>query len=494
MKPKVVILVLILIVALVVRLDNIGPRTEFLGDQGVIATELYNSFKSGYLPSTGLMHSNGIRTGPILFYLMAPSYFLAGNNPVGISVFMALVGVATVFLLFIIGESLYGRVPALIAAGAYALSPLIAAQSRAIWPPAFLPFFSVVGLFGLVWMRQKQNPAWLVVVSAAGAVMSQMYIPALPTVVFLGVTGLLLLLSMGKRHSGKTLLFWFMVSAACFFVIWVPFLIYESAHEFEDIRMFLLTTFFSNAPSGSLGSTFGDRVGLIRSVFEKLLPIGQPQLVGIIGGLFTVVAFVFGGFWGRLLVFWYAVSTIPILLFAGPTFEHYVAMLLPLPFFLLGFLLKQLSIFPKYMTVLVVCILLLLQISTGSKVQTYNDLTRTESLVDEMVAQSKGQDFSFTPLSSRSFSDYHYRYFFLRKGIAPQVVYEDYYPVLFLICEESACPPWKDLQKRGIISVLCYEKHCNPSYPDKRLTGWKFEREVVIEGAHLLTLRLNTVQ
>ncbi len=486
-------LAFVLVVAAIVRLDTIGPRTEFLGDQGVIATELYQAFHQGHLPETGLVHSNGIRSGPILYYLLAPSFFLSRANPIGMAIFMALLGVATVYLLFLLGEKLYGTAPAFLVAGLYAVSPLIATQSRAIWPPALLPFFSIVALCGLVLMDQKRNPAWLIIVSTACAVMSQMYIPALPSVLFFGISSLFVLVRLRKSNSAKTLLFWLVLAAVCFFIIWFPYLKYESAHAFEDIRAFILTTVFPAEPSSALASSIADRVSLVRSVFEKLLPL-QSQLAALFGGILVVIALAVGTFWGRVLVFWYAVSSLPILVFKGPTFEHYAATLLPLPFLLLGFLLRRLFAYSRYLALSMGLFLLFLQLSTGSKVPIYNDLARTKSVVDEMVAQAKGRDFSFTLLSSRSFSDYHYRYFFLRKGITPRIIYEDKYPILFLVCEHSTCPSWDDLRKRGIIAVLCYEEFCNPSYPDKRLTGWMLAREVDIEGAHLLTLRMNAVQ
>lgn len=478
--------IFLLFIAGLVRLDAIGPKTEFLGDQGVIATELYQSFQQGHLPVAGPVHSNGIRSGPVMYYLFAPSFFLSGFNPIAIAVFMAFLGVITVSLLFLLGEKLYGTVPAFLVAGLYAVSPLIAAQSRAIWPPALLPFFSVVALLGIVLMDKKRNPAWLLLVSASCAVMSQMYIPSLPTVGFFGLSGLFVLFRLRKNHSVKILLFWLLMSAGCFLAIWFPYLHYEAAHEFEDIRTFILTTLFSSAPSSALASTMSDRVSLVRSVFEKVLPGA--------GGIFMVVALIAGAFRAKLLVAWFLIAGLPIILFRGPTFEHYASMLIPLPFLLLGILLQRIIAYSKYLILPIVLLLLFLQLSAGPKVPVYNDLARTQGVVDEMIAQAKGREFSFTLLSSRSFSDYHYRYFFMQKNIVPSIIYEDDYPILFLLCEQQPCPSWEGLQKRGIIAVLCYEQRCAPWYPDKRLTGWVFEREVDIEGAHLLTLRMNAVQ
>lgn len=482
-KPRVFFFLVLLLVAAAVRLIDIGPRTEFLGDQGVITAELYTSLQNYRLPETGLVHSNGIRSGPIMYYLFVPAFILSGREPVGIAFFMAFLGVATVYLIFAIGKNLFGLRAAMVVSGLYAVSPFVASQSRAVWPPALVPFFVALLLFACVKMRASKNPAWLMLGSVSVAVVSQMYIPALPSFLFLGAAALLIFFGLRSYLPAKTFVFWFAMSVLCFVFIWLPYLGYESSHQFEDLRTLILTTFFPSAPSSALASSLADRLRVILSVFDKLFPISV-----FAGGILLAIAIVTGGFWGKLLALWYIVASLPVLVFRGPTFEHYAVAFIPLPFLFLGFALRFFSKYSKKLLYGAGLVLLLTQLSFMPKTPTPNDLYRTNVLTDEMAARSEGDDFSFTVLSSRSFSDYHYRYYFLRKGISPRSIYDDDYPVLYLICEQTACPAWKDIQNRRVVHVLCFEKHCEPTYPDKRIDGWELIEIVSVADSQFLKL------
>jgi hypothetical protein len=178
---------------------------------------------------------------------------------------------------------------------------------------------------------------------------------------------------------------------------------------------------------------------------------------------------------------------LPILVFRGPLFEHYAVAFVPLTFLFLGFALQRLMTFSKMVFYWGALILFITQLMTP-ETHAPNDLYRTRALVDEMIVRAGDNDFSFAILSTRSFSDFHYRYFFLRKGISPRIIYDDDYPVLYLICEQTTCPSWKDLKNRGIVRVLCFEKYCEPTYPDKRLDDWELVEDVHVANSELLKL------
>lgn len=493
MKRRKYVIIVLLIVAAFIRLSDLGPRTEFLGDQGVIASELLDTVKTGALPLTGLLHSNGIHSGPIMYYFLLPSFILAQYNPIGMAVFMALLGVATVYLVFLIGEKMYGRSASFVVALLYAVSPILSAQSRAIWTPAFLPFFTALMMYGLVKIRDDRKPAYLIPVAVSLAVLSQMYIPSLPTVLLLSCIGVGLYIQRYRDVPKRNFFGWLVISVLFFAVLCIPYIRYQWIHQFIDVRNIILTVIAPTPVAPELASSFFDKFGLIRLIFRNVLPVGTKSAIAVFGVIILLYGIMKGGFWGKVLACWLLVASLPILTYQGSLFEHYAASLVLIPFFLFGFTIRGLFKVNRFIALVIVFGSVFLQLSTAKNIPTYNDMSRTEHVVDEMIRQSNGRNFSFTLLSSRSFSDYHYRYFFKLKNIVPQVIYEDDYPLLFLICENGSCPTWDVFVKKENFPVLCYEKFCQPGYPLKRVAGWEYESKKDIDGAEILTLRLGRI-
>lgn len=490
MKKRVLLIVVLFLVSLIIRLDNIQARTVFLGDQGVIVSELRDALSQGRLPDTGQTHSNGIRLGPVMYHLFALPYMVSGNNPIGIAMFIALLNTAAVMLLFFIGEKMFGEKPAFVVAFLYAVSPVLWHQMPNIWPPALVPFFVLLLISGMVLMHERKNPAYILVSGVAFGVLSQLYAPTFPAVYFLAALSVYVLFSLRKRYPVRVLLFWCTAFIFCVTILWLPYLRFEISRNFEDLRMSLAIMLFPPTPSPALMSTMQDKFGLVRSLFDTLLPVGDIRVRWIVAGIALLHSLFFGGYWGKMIVLWLVAASIPMFLYKGPIFEHYVAAFFIVPFFCLGFILATLHrIWPRLAAILPVFLLLFL-FADGQETPAGNDLTRTERVVNEMIRQSEGSDFSFTLLSSPSFSDYHYRYFFQLKGVNPSIIYDDEYPTLYLVCEGVRCPSWRELEKQKIIYVNCYEKLCKATYPDKRLTGWKYKSEKDILGTHIVTLSL----
>ena len=101
----------IVCLAAVLRLHNIGSRTEFLGDQGRTGLVIYEWFSSGRIPLAGPTVLTGEHLGPFFYYLMAIPFTLFGFDPIVPAVFIALLGVASVYLVIRISARLFGIIP-----------------------------------------------------------------------------------------------------------------------------------------------------------------------------------------------------------------------------------------------------------------------------------------------------------------------------------------------------------------------------------------------
>lgn len=135
------LLLLILVLAAFMRLYLISDYMTFLGDEGrdvIVARDILH----GHLTLLGPRASAGdFFTGPIYYYMMAPFLFLFNYDPVGPAVMVALVSVATVWLIYLAGKEFFDRKTGLIAAALYAVSPLVITYSHSSWNPNVVPFF-----------------------------------------------------------------------------------------------------------------------------------------------------------------------------------------------------------------------------------------------------------------------------------------------------------------------------------------------------------------
>lgn len=139
----------ILIIAAFLRFYRISDYMTFLGDEGRDVLTVYNILH-GHLTLLGPTASvGGFFLGPIYYYFMAPFLFLFNYNPVGPAMMIALLGVATVYLVFYLGSTCFNKITGLIASFIYSISPLAIIYSRSSWNPNPMPFFTIICLLFL---------------------------------------------------------------------------------------------------------------------------------------------------------------------------------------------------------------------------------------------------------------------------------------------------------------------------------------------------------
>ena len=204
-----VLLLVIILTAVFLRLYKIGDYMTFLGDEGrdVIVVRRLLVYGDPILigPGTSI---GGMYLGPLYYYMMAPVLFLAGFSPVGPAVQVALLGVVTVFLVWLVAREWYPSFngaystnwTALIAAGLYAISPTVIHFSRSSWNPNIMPFFSLLSIYSIWKVYKDKNYNWLIVLGISFAFVLQSH-----------YLGLLL--------APTILLFWILVSLLSFLTV-----------------------------------------------------------------------------------------------------------------------------------------------------------------------------------------------------------------------------------------------------------------------------------
>ena len=233
---------LILLIGDFFRLYRIGEYMTFLGDEGrdaIIVRRLLVNFDPiliGPRTSIGDMY-----LGPLYYYMMAPFLLLFNFSPVGPSVMVALLGVVTIFFVwyvvrkwFYVKDTIF-NVGALIAAGLYAISPVVITYSKSSWNPNIMPFFALLSIYGIwkVWYEQKFG--WLIVVGVSMAFVLQSHYLGLlliPTIIVFWLFTLLVI-----RNKKKDIRNYISLSLFAFFLFTLlmsPLVIFDARHGWRN--------------------------------------------------------------------------------------------------------------------------------------------------------------------------------------------------------------------------------------------------------------------
>jgi len=486
-----VTLILLFVLTIFIRTYRLGERLEFLGDQGSTAVILYEAIKAGRIPLVGPEVSIGLRPGPIFYYLIMPLYFLSKFNPYSMVIPMIVLASFTVLLLWYSVSILTNRWVATGISFVYVLSPVVDRQSVSIWNPSSIPFFVALLIFSLIKIYKQKNFRYYILAGFTLGASVQLHYTNAIHIIFVVLLSCIEFIRSIRQKNAQNTLKWQLAGLCSFFFILLPYIYYQWIHEFEDIKNLLLYILFPEDISSSVASTYSHGLWLGIELVRNVIPVRQAIGIILVKILLVIMVFIRGGKWGRVFTLWTLFGIVPIVLYRGALFEHYVYFLNLLPYFMLSIVLYRIIPGNHRHLVLFICIALSIwqrMYWSVSPIQYNNDIVRTESVVKTMVDLAHGRDYSFTLLTSRSFSDYHYRFFMTKQSNKPRFIYDEDYPVLFLICEIGPCPSVDSLLESNIIHVFCYDHHCKPLYPDKRLDGFRVSNSYKVRDTHIYML------
>lgn len=486
---KVFVLVL-LVGAAFLRLWRINELTEFLGDQGRTGMIIYESWKSWQLPLVGPPVLTGQFLGPAFYYLIGLPFILGGFHPIVPSIFMAMLGVLSVFFLYRLAASLFGTWIGIAVAGLYAVSPSIVRADRTIWEPTAVPLFVLLYLWCVYSVFEKRRYWYLLPMGAIVGVLIQLHYP---NIFYVGLSvGLLLLLLVRKKTPKKSVLLWFLAGIAGFLLVLSPFLWYESQHAWIDIREIVLILVFGGA-GGQASYSYSERmVDASYKLFGHLAPEASKRFILTLQLFVLAAVFWRRTFWSAFLAGWYVLGIAAIALYRGVVFDHYLFFLLPLAYLLLGHAAWALRTYiPIYIIIGFIGLLVVANVrKTDIFLPGPNDISRVQGIVAEIRRSVKDQPFSFTLTSSRSFSDLHYRYFFKLAEVEPKPVTDVGYNTLFLICDQFPCSSKGEMKKKIRVQAICFERHCKGSYPSVDLSDWELKATLYAPDGRIYMFRI----
>jgi len=463
-------LVLILLLAAFLRLYRISDYMTFLGDEGRDVLEVKKILEGDFTLLGPRASAGDFFTGPIYYYLIAPFLWLFKLDPVGPAVLIALIGIATVYLIFRVAKEFFGLKTALFASALYAVSPLVLSYSRSSWNPNPMPFVSLLTLY--VAYRAILNPdfkKFLFIGFLLGIAMQLHYIS-----VFLGIIVFVYILvgNIYKKISLKTLLVSYGEILAGFIVGLSPFLAFEIKHGFPNIKTIFNFIFSTTQQTYIAYGSFAD---VIKDVFFRLFArlvtrFPPPEQIGTLFDKQTVVLwqaatlalailsviFLFkmkNTLAKMLFLTWLIFGIVLFGFYKKPIHDHYFGFMFPLPFILIGNLLSEFQNFKwkllKTLGVVIFVILFLFNLSGAPfRFEPNRQKEQVKTISQFVISKTDNKPFNFALITPGN-SDHGYRYYFevlghpdtrmenitndlQRKTVAEQ---------LLIVCEDVNCKP-----------------------------------------------------
>lgn len=489
----IIILTCILALGAYLRLYKIREYMTFLGDEGrdvLVVKRIIVDHKFTLLGPTASV--GGFFLGPIYYYFMVPFLWLWHFDPVGPAIMVALVGIATIYLVFRVGNDFFDVWAGLIAASLYATSPLVIAYSRSSWNPNVVPFFSVALIY-LLWKYVLRKHAidvfFIGVILGIGIQLHYLFL-------FLFVlVGVWYLTHIKVIHFWKT----FFMTVAGFIIGVSPFLTFELRHGFPNtgsIINFILAGKDTGYATGNFFTTIGDVVfrlysrllyriptpdlyhsfpnwyitaltvlsktsiyvsliflalillSTVHALKAKLRVLNLERLTQSLGLSKETYEAIF------LLFAWFSLVVLLFGMYKKPIYDYYFGIIFAFPFLILAFVLSRMmtSRLGKIITGAAWAGLVFFNWQGRPFVYPPNNqIQQVENVSKIALSKTSGKPFNFALITDGN-SDHAYRYFFEIWGRKPVIIdtlandpqRKTVMDQLIVICETPVCQPLGD--------------------------------------------------
>ncbi len=409
-------MLVLLLVGIFLRVFHLGGWLQFGGDEARDVEVIQTAWKSWSPIWLGPSSSIGnFSLGPFFYYLLAPAVILSNFHPVAGAWVVVGFGILTLPLIYLMGRRLWDETAGFIAMGLYAVSGLIVAYTRWSWNPNLLPFFLLLFLLAL-WVvvhgRDARARQWALITAAvAFGIGIQLHASTLFTLPIIALGFLL-----WERPRNIPWLWW-AYAAVMILILHAPLIVFELRHGFENTQG-LLTIFNSQDPRGAWMTSV---IATLQRLWVLTVEIVEfPKQWSILVSLLLVSGlFGMGMSWRRhllsdaqrtacrLLIIWLGSFLLVAFFRVGPIFSHFVAMIFPIPFLLIGITGSILSRKASAYVLFLLCLGLLTfsnvfyQIQRfavlehgGDRTQAFHDVTLKEqtALVDELAVLGQDKD------------------------------------------------------------------------------------------------------
>lgn len=173
-----------------------------------------------------------VNINPPLYYYLITFLYLILQSDLGVSLFFALIGILSVFLIYLLGKEIDSPKTGLLSALFYASSFMMITYDRNIWEPYRLPFLIISSLLTLFLSQKKQSLIYLML-SAFFYVLSFLYIT---TLILLPAYLFYFLLYIKKIGQKLDIILGFSFILLLILFLYIPVLFYETQHQFQTLN------------------------------------------------------------------------------------------------------------------------------------------------------------------------------------------------------------------------------------------------------------------
>lgn len=446
-----VLLVLLIGVTLFLRLYQIDQRMTFLGDEGRDAIVVRRLLVEHHPPLLGPPTSIGnIYLGPLYYYMMATAMAIGWLNPASAAMMVALIGTATVGLIYYLTRGWFGKLAALAAAFLYSISPTVITYSHSSWNPNPAPFFGLLAILGFYKSHLSRNYLWLILVGVALAFVVQMHYLSL---ILIPIFGLLWAVEL---FGSKTKSYFFLgtvISVAVFLLLMSPLLIFDLRHNFLNYHN--IEKFFTDRQT-TVNLNFFNSLGRVLPIYKSALIDNYLSYGNVILNIvisFLILAPLLVALrqyskkrkmeWPYLVLgIWLVGALLGLSTYKQTIYSHYLGFVNPAPYILLGALISQLK--KPYDKVAAIVIVVALSLVTIPKNPLFyppnNQLRRTQEIAKFVIKESVNKDFNFALIAKNNY-DAAYQYYLDLYGHSPKSLPDDITDQLFVVCEDPICLP-----------------------------------------------------
>jgi len=431
-------LVGVLALAAFLRFYKIEEYMIFLGDEGRDAIIVKDMIDKWHFPLIGPPTSVGnIYLGPLYYYMMLPPMVLTNFNPVSASVMVAMIGVATVFLVYYLGKTWFGRGAGLLAAYLYAISPVTINYSRFSWNPNPLPFFTLLAILSIVKLQKSNNFLWLILTGLSLAAALQMHYLALiliPVIVTLWFYQVL------KKSAKENFLKGTLLGLAAFLITMSPLFWFDLRHNFLNYKAVIALFGKGEAVGMNLFSNFGRIPEIYNYVLIGRYMAGENALLAI---LLSLIIFTLLIYWiikrKIILAVWIIVGLVGLSFYQNGIYDHYLGFLNPAPYLLLGSLLALRKF--KWVIAGLAIIITIVNLQKNPLVNPPNNqLKKTQDIANFIIKESEDKPFNFALLAKNNY-DSAYQFYLEIYGHEPKKLPFEKTDQLFVVCEDEVCDP-----------------------------------------------------
>lgn len=423
---------------------------EFLGDQGRDVYIIRDFLKHGNFFFIGPQTSIGnMYLGPWFYYLIAPSLLLGNFNPIGPAIFIALINIATIILIFYIGQKWFNRPAGLIASFLFAISPTVIKYSNFIWNPNIMPFFALLFIFFFFEAIFRSKYKFFIYASLSFIMVINSHYLGLALLLLPGLYWLYSLIKFIRSQS-KHLKPFITYSFLAFFIFLaslVPQILFDLKHNGQNIKA--LIHFFTYRETTVSIKPY-KAIPELPSIFNQVntdLIAGRDSLAGIIiSSIFALLIIISlikirnknHKIW--LILTWYVFGLVALALYKQHIYAHYFGFIFPAVFLLIGFLIQKFKIIGLPLFIIISWYSLS---NNPIRWPANYQLQTTQKIADSIIEKSDNQKYNFSLLAKQNY-DPPYRYLLTQKDETKLVNLQDQVTdQLFVVCEpfQIECHP-----------------------------------------------------